>query len=79
MVTTSSWMTARTKRLQPRLLEKGIHKDQGPPYHQHSPDRQTHGSASGDANEKLGNNANLERQDLAASEAGASEEDEPDD
>lgn len=72
-------MTARTGRLQPRLLEKGIHKDQGPPYHQHSPDEHTRGSAGGDANGKVGSNANLERQDLAASEAGASEEDEPDD
>ncbi len=75
MATTSSWMTT-TIRL---LLEKGIHRDKAPPHYQQSPYEQTHGRGGSEASCNLGIHVDLECQDLAVPENGASEDDEPDD
>ena len=61
------------------LLEKGTQRDKAPPPYQQSPDEHMHGSGGSEARCNLGAHGILERQDLAAPETGASEEDEPDD
>ncbi len=61
------------------LLEQGIHGDKAPPHYQQSPDEQTYGSGGSEASCKLGSHVNLERQELATPENGASEDNEPDD
>ncbi|OAR01836.1 hypothetical protein LLEC1_05750 [Akanthomyces lecanii] len=59
--------------------DKGIYRDRVPPHYQQSPHEQTHGSGGSETSCNLGIHVDLERQDSAVPENGASEDDEPDD